>query len=80
MKIVARRHLLFDPWTASGPVFHMIGALSEYGRVGVTCIGDSRHEAERIYERVVEALDAEGGEAGVGPGIVHPLDLALPME
>ena len=81
MEIIARHDLLFDPWSASGPVFHMIGALSEYGRVGVTCLADTREETERTYERVVRALDAEG-EAAVEPepAVVHPLDMALPME
>lgn len=80
MQIVARHDLLFDPWSACGPVFHMIGALSEYGRVGVTCIGDSRQQAERIYDRVVRSLDAEGASVGAGPAVLHPLDMALPME
>ena len=81
MEIVARHGLIFDPWSSTGPVFHMIGALSEYGRVGVTCIGDTREETERIYERVVQALDAEGETAvEAAPVITHPLDMALPME
>ena len=81
MEIIARHDLMFDPRAASGPVFHMIGALSEYGRIGATCIADTPEGAERVYDRVVQALDAEG-EAAVeaGPAVRHPLDMALPME
>ncbi len=45
--------------TESGVLFHMIGALSQYGKVGVTSIGSSREEAEQLYERVLADLDRE---------------------
>lgn len=43
--------------THTGTVFHMIGALSEFGKVGVTCIGNSRKEAFQLYRRTSELLN-----------------------
>ena len=37
----------------------MIGALSQYGKVGLTTIGNSREEADAIYASALEALDRE---------------------
>ena len=53
--------LHFQPATETGVLFHMIGALSEFGKVGVTCIGDSREESDRLFERTVQVLDSETG-------------------
>ena len=36
-----------------------MGALSEFGKLGLTSIGDSLTEAESIYRRVEEVLDTE---------------------
>jgi hypothetical protein len=30
-------------------VFHLLGCLSEYGKLGMTCIGRSAEEAEAVY-------------------------------
>ena len=43
----------------TGNVFHLMGALSEFGKLGVTSIGDSREEAQAIYDRVERVLDQE---------------------
>jgi hypothetical protein len=45
--------------TESGVLFHMIGALSQYGKVGLTAIGSSREEAEQLYARALADLDRE---------------------
>ena len=37
----------------------MIGAVSEYGKLGVTVIGNDVDEVERLYARVISVLDAE---------------------
>jgi pheganomycin biosynthesis PGM1-like protein len=42
-----------------GVLFHMIGALSQYGKVGLTAIGNSREEADEIYDRTLAILDRE---------------------
>jgi hypothetical protein len=60
--IVAHHHLHFNSTTQTGCVFHLAGCLSEYGKVGVTSIGNSPAEAEAIYQRASEALNqATGG-------------------
>jgi hypothetical protein len=40
-------------------VFHLIGALSEYGKLGTVCIGGSRESAEKFYRDTVAILDRE---------------------
>jgi hypothetical protein len=49
--------VVFDPVTERGCLFHMLGALSEYGKVGVTCVADSLEEAVADYGRVVEMMN-----------------------
>ena len=51
--------LHFDGATQKGVVFHMIGALSQYGKMGIVCIGESPEEAKLFYEKTIEVLDAE---------------------
>ncbi|MGB3401667.1 MAG: peptide ligase PGM1-related protein [Microcoleaceae cyanobacterium] len=59
MNIVAQHQLHFDSSTETGTVFHLMGCLSEFGKVGLTCIGNSRQQAEEIYQNVVAVLDHE---------------------
>ncbi len=53
--------LHFNGVTQKGVMFHMIGALSQYGKIGVVCIGASRQEATFYYRKTIEVLDAETG-------------------
>lgn len=43
----------------SGVLFHLIGALSEFGKLGMTAIGNSREEVEDLYARTLRILDRE---------------------
>lgn len=52
------RRLTYDPVAGRGCVFHMLGALSEYGKVGVTCIADTLSDAVADYGAVVDMMDA----------------------
>ena len=45
--------------TESGVLFHLIGALSQFGKLGVTAIGNSREEVEALYDRTLGILDRE---------------------
>ena len=63
--IVVRGRLHFDQSRQVGVVFHMISALPEHGRVGLTAIGESDQQAQELYERTVATLDRETG-AGSG--------------
>ena len=59
MEIVTDNQLHYSHDTETGVLFHLIGALSEYGKVGLTAIGNSREEAEALYDRTVAILDRE---------------------
>lgn len=59
MDIIAHHQLHFDTGTETGTVFHLMGCLSEFGKLGLTSIGDSPQQAKEIYNRVVDVLDAE---------------------
>jgi len=61
--IVARRGLHFDQSRQTGVVFHMLAALAEHGRVGLTAVGDSHEEADEVYRRALAVLDEEAAAA-----------------
>jgi len=54
--IVAAAGLHYDPVRQRGSVFHLLGCLSEFGKLGMTCIGQSRAEAEEVYTATVAQL------------------------
>jgi hypothetical protein len=54
--------LTFNPVTERGCVFFMLGALSEFGKVSVTCIADTLEDAIADYERLVAVMDRLGAE------------------
>jgi hypothetical protein len=61
--IVVRHNLHFDQTRQTGVVFHMMSALGELGRMGLTAVGNSHEEAKTTYTRALAVLDqeAEGG-------------------
>ena len=59
MDIIAHYRLHFDTGTETGTVFHLMGCLSEFGKLGLTSIGDSSQQAEDIYNKVTKVLDEE---------------------
>jgi hypothetical protein len=63
----------FKHQTLTGVLFFMIGALSQYGKVGVTCIGNSREEAESLYTRTAAIMDRATGASGDTLGASHSL-------
>ena len=50
----------FHGATQQGVVFHLIGALSEFGKLGAVCVGDSHDRARELYLETVGILDREG--------------------
>ena len=54
-----RHNLHFNQTRQTGVVFHMMSALGELGRTGLTAVGDSHEEARDLYKRAVEVLDQE---------------------
>ncbi len=61
--VVVEQGLHFDSTTQKGVVFHLIGAISEIGKLGVVSIGRTIDEASRHFERTVEVLDQETAAA-----------------
>jgi hypothetical protein len=59
MDIIAKHKIHFDSSTKTGTVFHLMGALSEFGKLGLTSIGNSWQEAGAIYAKVEQVLDQE---------------------
>jgi hypothetical protein len=57
--IVTDNGLHYSHRTESGVLFHLIGALSEFGKLGVTVIANSPEEVDALYGRVLTILDAE---------------------
>jgi hypothetical protein len=57
--IVVRHDLHFDQTRQTGVVFHMMSALGELGRTGLTAVGNSHEDAKAIYERAVSVLERE---------------------
>lgn len=57
---IALRHgLHFDQTRLKGIVFHMMSALPESGRTGLTAVADSPEEADRMYARFLDILEKE---------------------
>jgi len=65
-EIVARRQLGFRHSDGNGVLFHMIGALSQYGKIGMTCIADSPAAAQELFEQTTLVLDDEIDSTGHG--------------
>ena len=61
MDIIVTRRLHFNSISGVGAAFHLMGSLSEYGKVGLTCIGTSPDHAREIYDQVVTALEESTG-------------------
>ena len=57
--IVTLHRLHYNQATGRGVLFHMLGALSEHGKVGLTAIGNSREDAETLYQQTLEMLNRE---------------------
>ena len=57
--IVVRHNLHFDQTRQTGVVFHMMSALGELGRTGMTAVGNSHEDAKATYDRAVGVLDRE---------------------
>lgn len=51
--------LHFHAPTERGVVFHLIGALSEFGKLGMVAIGDNPQQARFLYRQALQVLDEE---------------------
>ena len=62
--IVVRHNLHFGQTRQTGVVFHMMSALGELGRTGLTAVGNSRDDARALYERAIAVIDRETRSEG----------------
>lgn len=78
-QIITAYGLGYRHTTGTGVLFYMIGALSQYGKLGMTCIGNSSEEAQSLFDKTVSLLDDQC--EGDGHGEAAPLlDRHLTME
>jgi hypothetical protein len=59
LDIVTENRLHYSHRTESGVLFHLIGAVSEFGKLGVTAIANNAEEADALYEHTLQVLDTE---------------------
>jgi hypothetical protein len=59
VEIITFNRLHYNYGSETGVLFHMIGAISEFGKVGMMAIGNSPAEADDIFRRTIEVLDRE---------------------
>ncbi len=65
---VVRHGLHFDHTTQTGVVFHMLSAITEYGRFGFTAVGNTHEDARELYDRTVATISYESDRALNDPG------------
>src|SRR4029078_10846116 len=53
MEILTENRLHYSQHTENGVPLNLMGALSEFGKVGLTAISNSRDEVEALYDRTV---------------------------
>ena len=71
--IIIRNKIQYQPDSGTGVLFYMIGALSQYGKLGMTCIGNSPEEADELFRRTVALLDRETDTGAHAHGELEPL-------
>ncbi len=70
--IAVEHGLHFHGATQQGVVFHLIGALSQFGKLGLLCIADSHARAQQLYQDTVTVLDREAEMLAAARGPVLP--------
>ncbi|HEV7334293.1 MAG TPA: peptide ligase PGM1-related protein [Flavisolibacter sp.] len=52
--------LLYDGTLQEGVIFHLISALSQYGKLGLVCIGATPERAANFYYKTANVLRMAG--------------------
>lgn len=71
-EIIWNRGIGFKHSTGTGVLFYMIGALSQYGKLGMTCIGNSAEEARLLFDQAAKIMD--DSTAGDDRGKAAPMN------
>jgi hypothetical protein len=59
IEIVTMHRLDFNHHTSTGVLFHMFGAVSQFGKFGMIAIANSRDAADQLFNRSLAVLDRE---------------------
>lgn len=59
IEITTANDLLYNGSIQQGVMFHMIGALSQYGKLGILCIGATPEITMELFNKTVEILNKE---------------------
>ena len=79
--IIIGNNIHYQPDSGTGVLFYMIGALSQYGKLGMTCIGNTPEQANELFRHTVALLDRETDNGGHAHGELKPLfDNLVTME
>jgi hypothetical protein len=81
LEITTMNHLHYSQGTETGVLFHMIGAVSQYGKIGLTVIGNRHEQVDHIYANAIAVLDREtayGRAPAPAPIEMAPPEDALP--
>lgn len=65
--------LHFHRNTERGTVFHLMGALSEFGKLGLLCIGDNLQQAKFLYKKAASVLDKAARKNHAKIGLDHDI-------
>ena len=71
LDITTINHLHYSQGSETGVLFHMIGAVSQFGKLGMTVIGNGHTQVDTIYDRAILVLDHEtryGRKTALGEG------------
>ena len=79
LDLVVRAGLHFDQARQSGVVFHMLSALTTFGRVGMTAIAASPASAQALYAEAEHALLGEAALALRPPSLPIPVTAPRPL-
>lgn len=57
--ILTLNKLHYNHSSESGVLFHLIGAVSQFGKLGMTAIANSQDQVEKLYKHTLTVLDRE---------------------
>ena len=63
IEITTANDLLYNGSLQQGVMFHMIGALSQFGKLGILCIGATPQITMGLYGKTVEVLNKENNDS-----------------
>ena len=58
VEVAVEERLHYDAASQEGVVFHLIGALSEFGKVGLVCVAATPERADALHARAAAALES----------------------